>query len=247
MKDFKPDLIIHSAGSYADPNNWSADIDTNISGTINLIKACESLGIEKIINFQTVLCYAQAGKTRLSENQPLDPKTSYAISKVAAEQYLLNSNIDAMSLRISNVVSPFLSIGPIPTFYKRIANRQNCFCTDAVRDFLSQEDFLEIIDRILSSPIRKGVLNVGSGEGHSITDVYREVAKHFGLDPGNVEVRPCGDDDVKHVVLDITAASQNYDWKPSIGFKETIKNQLEWYDEHGIGEIYSHLKTEVAE
>ena len=57
LSDFSPDVVIHSAASYADPNDWLSDVETNIIGAINLSKICSSQGIENILNFQTALCY----------------------------------------------------------------------------------------------------------------------------------------------------------------------------------------------
>ena len=35
---FKPEIIIHCAASYKDPNDWISDINTNCLGTANLVK-----------------------------------------------------------------------------------------------------------------------------------------------------------------------------------------------------------------
>ncbi len=218
------------------------DVETNINGAIYLAKNCAQLGIENILNFQTALCYGTPLSTPININHPLQPLTSYAISKVAAEQYLLNSGLNVVSLRIANVASPHLSIGPIPTFYKRLKAGQPCFCTDAVRDFLSFNDFIRFIDCVVESPLETATYNVASGQGHTIHDVYIAVAHHLGIDPSGVEVRPCGDDDVQEVVLDPTSGTKKFGWKAQDDFQSVMHQQLTWYDANGVGEIYSHLK-----
>ena len=40
--DFKPDVIVHTAASYKDPENWYADMLTNGAGGVNLIKAAKA-------------------------------------------------------------------------------------------------------------------------------------------------------------------------------------------------------------
>lgn len=242
LGDFAPDVVIHSAASYADPNDWLSDVETNIIGAINLSKLCNSQGIENILNFQTALCYGAPIHTPITINHPIQPQTSYAISKVAAEQYLMNSGLNVISLRIANVASPYLSIGPVPTFYKRLKARENCFCTDALRDFLSFDDFMAFIEQILKMPFETATYNIGSGRGHTIKDVYDAVALHLGMDPEGVEVRPCSADDVQEVVLDPSAAEKKFGWKARDNFQTLMQKQLEWYDLNGVGEIYSHLK-----
>ncbi|MGC6511929.1 MAG: NAD-dependent epimerase/dehydratase family protein [Parvibaculales bacterium] len=242
LKDFQPTIVIHSAASYADPDDWMSDIDTNIIGAVNLSKICQQQGIENILNFQTALCYGNPISSPLKIDHPVQPQTSYAISKVAAEQYLMSSELNVTSLRIANVASPHLSIGPIPTFYKRLKAGQGCFCTDAKRDFLSFRDFMAFVDCVLQAPFKSTIYNIASGKGHTIHDVYEAVALHLGLDPKGVEVRPCGDDDVQEVVLDPSEAEKDFGWKARDDFQTVIRQQLEWYDQNGVGEIYSHLK-----
>ena len=37
--DFQPEIVIHAAASYKDPDNWVEDTNTNVLGTINISKA----------------------------------------------------------------------------------------------------------------------------------------------------------------------------------------------------------------
>ena len=58
---------------------------------------------------------------------------------------------------------------------------------------------------------------------------------------------PPGDDDVAAVVLDPSETQGTLGWRASIGFEETIKRVLRWYDEYGVTDIHSHLKPPLAE
>ena len=42
--EFKPDVVIHTAASYKDPDDWGTDALVNAVGTANIAKACKSLG-----------------------------------------------------------------------------------------------------------------------------------------------------------------------------------------------------------
>ncbi len=241
FEKFKPDIIIHSAASYKDPNNLIEDVNTNITGAINLIEACKKYEIKKIINFQTALCYGRPQSLPIPISHKLSPFTSYGISKTTGESYLLNSSLPVISLRLANICAPRLSIGPIPTFYKRLKEGKDCFCTKTVRDFLDIRDFLDLIDIIIKNDISKGVFNVSTGLGHSIKDIFNEVAYHLKKKSKASEINP-KDDDVNEVVLDPSETEKILGWKSKIKFKEIIKNQLVWYDNYGISNIYSHLK-----
>ena len=159
----------------------------------------------RFVNFQTVLCYGRAAQSPIPVDHPLTPFTSYAISKVAGEQYLAASDLSWISLRLANVTGPRLAIGPIPTFYKRLKAQQPCFCTDAIRDFLDMSDFVSAVDLAMTKTDVVGMFNVATGRGRSIKEIYDVVRKHLGLAPDPVvKIVPVGSDDVRELVPDPT-------------------------------------------
>lgn len=241
--DFRPEVVIHSAASYKDPENWQEDALTNVQGTIEVVRASEKAEVARLINFQTVLCYGKSGVSPIPVDHPVAPFTSYGISKTAGEQYLLQAKVPAVSLRLANVTGPRLAIGPIPTFYKRLKAGQKCFCSDTARDFLDMSDFLSMMDLAVKPGAATGVFNVASGEAHYIKEIFELVAKHLQLEPGDVPVTPPAVDDVPVVALDSSKTTQAFGWKPVLGFKETINRQLAWYDKYGVTDVFSHLKA----
>lgn len=242
--EFKPTHVIHSAASYKDPLNWKEDTITNILGSVTISKACQKYGIEKVINFQTALCYGKVTKVPISVTNPTQPFTSYGITKTAGEQFLLNSGLPVVSLRLANICGPRLSIGPIPTFYQRLKAGKPCFCSDTVRDFLDMSDFLSLMDILLKQNLNvNGVFNVSTGKGFKIKDIYDVVTQYLGISDTEVPIVPAGEDDVPEVVLDPLATSEKLGWIAKISFEDTIINQLKWYDEYGISNIFSHLST----
>ena len=55
--DFKPEIVVHAAASYKDPDNWIEDVMTNELGTVNIVRASKNVGVKRVIYFQTSLCY----------------------------------------------------------------------------------------------------------------------------------------------------------------------------------------------
>ena len=196
----------------------------------------------RFVNFQTALCYGQPRQVPIPIDHPLQPFTSYGISKTAGEQYLLMSGLPVVSLRLANIAGPRLAIGPIPTFYKRLRAGQSCFCSDTVRDFMDMEDFFSVMEIVMREEAPTGVFNISTGEGHSIKEVFDVVAKYLqvGLDEPPPVVPP-GEDDVPAVVLDPSHTKDVLGWAARVGFAETIRNLLTWYDAHGVNDVYSHL------
>src|SRR5262249_46762610 len=239
---FRPTHVVHAAASYKDPTDWREDVKTNVLGTINLIEAARAFGAERFAYFQTVLAYGRASENPIPVDHPLAPFTSYAISKVAGEQYLAASDLSWISLRLANVTGPRLTIGPIPTFYKRLKAQQPCFCTDAVRDFLDMSDFVSAVDLAMVKTDVVGTFNVATGRGRSIKQIYDLVREHLGLaaDPA-VKIVPVGSDDLREVVPDPSSAVEKLGWNPKVDFRTTMQRMLEWYDAHGVTDIHSHL------
>ena len=50
FESFNPDVVIHSAASYKDPNNYYGDAETNILGAINIADFCQKYQISNHVN-----------------------------------------------------------------------------------------------------------------------------------------------------------------------------------------------------
>lgn len=240
---FRPDLVVHAAAAYKDPDDWETDVDVNVRGAINVARAAAATGARRIVNFQTALCYGRPSTLPIPADHRLSPITSYGISKTAGEQYLLLGEVPVVSLRIANVTGPRLAIGPIPTFYKRLRAGQACFCSDTARDFLDMEDFLASVDAVSGFDAPGGVFNVASGQAHTIREVFDLVVEHLGLPPCDVPLVAPGADDVGVVALDPSDTERTFGWRARVPFAQAVKRQLLWYDRHGVGSVHSHLRA----
>ena len=243
FRDFRPMHVVHSAASYKDPDDWVTDAAVNVIGTVNVIKAAEDAGVRRFVNFQTALCYGRPSQVPIPVDHPTDPFTSYGISKTAGEAFVRTSSLPWVSLRLANVTGPRLAIGPIPAFYKRLRSGEPCSVSTTVRDFLDMSDFLRLMDVVLSSS-EVGVFNVSTGEGHTIEEIFRIVAAHVGKEGAEpASINPPGPDDVAAVVLDPSRTERVFGWSAQVTFVQTVKRLLEWYDEYGVTDIYTHLKS----
>jgi nucleoside-diphosphate-sugar epimerase len=246
FEKFKPDVVVHAAAAYKDPDNWVEDASTNVIGSVHVAKAAKACGAQRLINFQTALCYGRPKQLPIPADHPTAPFTSYGISKTAGEQFMLMSGLPTLSLRIANVTGPRLAIGPIPTFYKRLKAGQGCFCSDSSRDFLDMSDFLKFMDIAIQPQAATGVFNIASGEAHSIKEIFDLVTEYLGMGQQEVPVKPVGDDDVPIVSLDASETTKAFGWSAQVSFKETIHRQLAWYDQYGISDVFSHLKSDAT-
>jgi nucleoside-diphosphate-sugar epimerase len=235
--------VIHLAASYKNPDDWDEDISTNIVGMINLVREAQTAGIEKFINIQTVLCYGRPNTLPIPVDAPLKPESSYAISKVAAESYLINSNLPFVSLRLGSVISPGLSIGPIPNFFKNILSGLPSRVTKSVRDFLDIDDFLDAFELVINKGSPTGVFNISSGRGVSMLEIYDGMSDLLGGKTAPEILDPQADD-IPSIVLDPAEASAVLGWVAKVPLSESLTKCIESYKRDGIGEIYTHLRKE---
>lgn len=244
---FKPDVVVHAAAAYKDPDDWVEDSVTNVIGSARVAQAAKQHQVGRLINFQTALCYGRPSQLPIPTSHATSPFTSYGITKTAGEQFMMLSGVPTLSLRIANVTGPRLAIGPIPTFYKRLKAEQSCFCSDTSRDFLDMSDFLAFMDMAIKPDAPTGVFNVSTGEAHSIKEIFDLVVAYLGLPEREVPVVPPAADDVPVVSLDASETNKAFGWQANVSFADTIHRQLAWYDKYGISDVFSHLKAPVME
>ena len=244
FKDFRPQLVIHLAASYKDPDNYIEDINTNVVGMVNLLDAAREFGVKRILNVQTVLCYGRPAAVPISEEAPLKPISSYAITKVTAEAFLEMGDVPFVSLRLGSVISPGLSIGPIPSFYKKLKEGEIPTVVNSVRDFLDVEDFLNLFDLILEKTEISGIYNVSSGKGTRIGDLLEIITSYLKVEAVPKLIQPAADD-VAEIILDPSRIMRATGWRPRVSIEESVYRCLKSFDDAGgTGPIFSHLRSE---
>lgn len=240
---YKPTHVIHAAASYKNPDDWDEDVATNIYGTINVLHASNKAKIQKIVYLQTALCYGKPKTVPIKIDHPLAPITSYSISKTTGEEYIALSELPFISLRLANIYGPRHLSGPIPTFYKKIKNKEKCVIVETRRDFLEFDDFMNIVQLVLDSDINKGFFNVCSGINYSIKDLYELMIKIMKVKQNQpAEIIPPAEDDTSLLILDPSETEKTFGWKAKISLEEGLKKLIQWYDNNEVKETYTHLK-----
>ena len=245
--EFQPDLVVHAAASYKDPNNWAEDSQTNVLGTVNIVQASEKVKVKRLIYFQTALCYGLHPKEQpITINHPIQPEgSSYAISKTSGEQYIQLSKLDFISFRLANAYGPRNLSGPLPTFYHRLTHQKPCFVMDTRRDFIFINDLIEVVLMALERGGEKGVYHISSGTDYSIKELFDATIQALNITPiPQVEVRPRGPDDAYTILLDPSKTNRGYGWKVKTPLTVGVDRAIQWYQQKDISQTYTHLKVE---
>jgi UDP-glucose 4-epimerase len=245
FSEFKPDVVVHAAASYKDPANWAEDARTNVLGTANVVQAAQQGAVRRLIYFQTSLCYGlHPLEQPITLNHPIRPEgSSYAISKTAGEQYVQLGGLDYISFRLANAYGPRNLSGPLPTFYHRLTNNKPCFVVNTRRDFIFINDLVEVVVKAIAGQGRSGVYHISSGSDYSIKELFEATVKALNiiLDT-EVEVRERNPDDVYTILLDPSQTNRDFGWKITTPLEVGVKAAIDWYNQYGITQTYTHLK-----
>ena len=144
LRKIKPSYLIHAAALSRPMNvhekNISRSIDTNILGTLNLVKICKKYKI-KIIYFSSNYVYpAKSGLYR--EDNPVLPRNNYAWSKLGGEA-AVHMYKNSLILRICMTEKPFI--------------HKSAFA-NMITNFMFHEDLAKNLIKLIKF---KGVINVG--------------------------------------------------------------------------------------
>ena len=242
--DFKPDVLVHTAASYKDPDDWHSDMMTNGVGGVNLIKAAKANGVGRFVYFQTALTY---GVKPLQNPIPLDhPKnpgnSSYAISKTTTEDFLDLSGLDYVTFRLANVIGPRNVSGPLPIFYDRLKNGKRCFVTDARRDFVFVKDLADVVVKAADGKGR-GPYHFSSGSDVAIIELYDTVVQAMRLNEyPEPERRALSPDDAPSILLDPSKTFADFGTVAFTPLADTVAAAVAYYDQHGVHGGYTHLR-----
>jgi UDP-glucose 4-epimerase len=249
FSDFQPEVVIHTAASYKDPDDWSTDALVNVVGTANVTRACRDHKVRRLIYFQTALCYGTRPlQSPIRLDHPIDPvNSSYAISKTAGEYYVQFSGIDWVTFRLANVIGPRNVSGPLPIFYRRLSEGKRCFVTPARRDFCYADDLARIVVRALDGE-GHGTYHFSSGKDVTIRELHDALVRAMQLNIyQEPELKPLGPDEAPSILLDPSRLLADFGLIEFTPLDEIARRTVADWRERGVQGGYTHLNLTEAE
>jgi UDP-glucose 4-epimerase len=242
---FAPQVVVHAAASYKDPDNWVEDTVTNATGSAIIAQAAARTKADRLIYFQTALCYGlKPLEQPISLSHPLVPfGSSYAVSKTAGEGYIALAGVPWMSFRLANAYGPRNQSGPLPTFYQRLTDGKPCFAMKTRRDFIYIADLVDVVERAVHGMGSGGAYHISSGHDTSITDLFNATVRAMGITlDAPLEERERNPDDVFSILLDPSRTAQEFGWRASTPLADGVARAIAYYREYGITETFTHLR-----
>ena len=221
--------------SYASPRSY---VDTNISGTLNVVQAARELGVKRVVHTSTSEVYGTARFVPITEAHPLSGQSPYAATKIGADQ-LAMSFYNSFNLPLV-IVRPFNTYGPrqsaravIPTVISQIANGAKQIQLGALsptRDFNYVQDTVNgFIAALYCEQADGEVINLGSNFEMSIGDTVKLIAQIMQADVKVVQdtqrLRP-DNSEVERLWADNQKAKALMQWSPEFGGIDGLRRGL---------------------
>lgn len=246
ISGFRPDVLVHAACSYKDPDDWYNDTLTNSVGGSLMVDLAKKNNVKRFIYYQTALCYGLKPQEQpITLNHPRNPQgSSYAISKTANEYYIELSGIDFVTFRLANVIGPRNVAGPLPIFYQRLKDGKKCFVTETRRDFVFVKDLAEVTVKACDG-MGHGAYHFSSGSDVAIKELYDKVVEAMNLpDKPQADIKALGPDDVFSILLDPSRTNQDFGQINFTPLKTTVAEGIKYYQQHGTLGEYTHLSLQ---
>lgn len=244
------DVVLHLAALIAIPYSYHSPatyVDTNVTGTLNVVQAARELGISKVVHTSTSEVYGTAQFVPITEAHPLQGQSPYSASKIGADQIAM-SFYSSFKTPVS-IIRPFNTYGPrqsaravIPTIITQVARGERTLKLGAIhptRDFNYVADTIEGFIAVAESDKSVGeVINVGSNYEITIGDTVRMIAEVMGtevdIQTDEVRLRP-EKSEVERLWADNSKASDLLGWKPLYagleGLKRGLSQTAEWFSD----------------
>lgn len=238
-KDCAPAAIINlaaRAGVRQSVENPSAYLDTNVTGTLNLLELCREFGIKKFVLASTSSLYGQGNRLPYREDANTDgPLSPYAASKKSAEvlcyTYHYLYGIDITVLRYFTVYGPagrpdmslfrfvqWISEGrPVVVYGDGQQSRDFTFVDDVARGTVAA-----------LKPLGYEVINLGSDSPTVLMDAIRLI-EELVKQRADIVYRDRHPADVIATWADISKAERLLRWRPQSTFRDGLLELVSWY------------------
>lgn len=243
LADVLPEVVFHLAAqidvrvSVADP---LLDVRQNVLGTVNLAEAARQAGVRKIVFASSGgSIYGTPEDLPVSEAVPINPKSPYAASKVAAEVYLNTYRqlygLDCTHLALANVYGPRQDphgeAGVVAIFANALLRGQP---TTLFGDGGNTRDYVYVGDVVEAFVAASGDLgggqryNIGTGRQTSDRELHSLVAKEVGV-PDEPREAPARLGDLRASALDATAAERDLGWRAQVDIAEGVRRTVDYF------------------
>ena len=239
------DTVFHEAAipsvqrSVDDP---IASNEANVEGTLKVLVAARDCSVRKLVYAASSSAYGDTPTLPKKEEMKPNPKSPYAISKLAGEYYCrVFSDVYGLKtacLRYFNVYGPRQNpqsqyAAVIPRFITRIlAHEPPVIYGDGeqTRDFTFVKDVVKANILAMESPA-EGVFNIACGERVSLNELAGKIMDITGIRLDPIYEKP-RQGDVRDSLADISSAGEKLGYKPDFNLNSGLEGTIKWFQKN---------------
>lgn len=236
------DCIFHQAAipsvqrSIANP---LATNKANVDGTLAVLSAAKACGVKKVIYASSSSVYGDTPTLPKRESMNPNPKSPYAVSKLAGEYYCKAFSevygLKTVCLRYFNVYGPKQDpqsyyAAVIPRFITRVLKNESPIIFgdgNQTRDFTFVKDVVKANILAMESDC-EGIFNIAYGSHSSINDLVNKIIELKGMRLDAIYKEPRRGD-VMHSLADITSAKEKLGYHPQYNLARGLEETFQWF------------------
>ncbi|MEU2156145.1 SDR family NAD(P)-dependent oxidoreductase [Streptomyces sp. NPDC019396] len=240
------DAVYHLAALIAIPYSYQAPhsyVDTNVTGTLNVLEAVRALDIPRLVHTSTSETYGTAQTVPITEDHPINTQSPYAASKAGgdrlADSYHASFETPVVTLRPFNTFGPRQSMrAVIPTVIGQVAAGAKTITLGDLRptrDFTFVKDTARAFLAVGTAPAEAVVgrtFNAGTGGEISVGDLVRLIGKVMDTDLDVQEdeqrIRPPASE-VMRLVADASRLREATGWAPESDLEQGLLKTVEFF------------------
>lgn len=218
------------------PREYNA---VNVGGTVSLMEAMRDVGVGRVVFISSGAVYGDQGEQPLRVAATPNPRSPYAVSKLAAEYYVRTIGdlwgIETVCLRVFNAFGPGqrlpASHPPVIPNFLRQAVRGGTLVVhgngEQTRDYVYVDDVVRAMVAAATAPnISHSILNIGSGAETRVRELVRLVLEVTGSH-SEVVYNPQTDPGVSRMCADLSLAREKLGYRPRVSLVEGLQLALE--------------------
>ena len=236
----QPDWVFHLAvyGAYSYQANLDRMVETNIKGTINLVRACLESGFDVFVNTGSSSEYGFKHHASREENR-IDPNSHYAICKATGTMFCRytarSEKVRIPTLRLYSAYGPYEAPGRlIPMLIiKGLRNSLPPLVNPTIaRDFVYINDVTNAYILAATTPTKDpgAIFNVGTGVQTTIREAV-EIARtslNIKTDP-KWDTMPNRLWDTNSWVANPDKIKSELGWQPKVTFMQGFNLMADWF------------------
>lgn len=218
-------------------NPWDY-VDTNITGTLNLLELCREFDIKKFVLASTSSLYGINKMPFCEEDRTDNPLSPYAATKKAVEAMCYTYHfLYGIYITIPRYFTVYGPAGrPDMSIFRFIKNISEGKTIEVFGDGKQKRDFTYVDDIAAGTvkalkPLGYEIINLGNNNPVELMYVINLIEENLGK-KAKIDFLPRHPADVLATCADIEKAKRLLGWEPEVRIEEGIKRTIEWYSEN---------------